>query len=158
MAKEIERKFLVFQGISFLKKLAGDSIEQGYLHDKGMTSRVRIVNNTAGVLTLKGPRRGITRDEFEYAIPLEDARELMNYCGSHKLSKTRYEVPVAGHIWHVDIYYGALQGLVTAEIELSAESESFVKPTWVGTEVTEDKSYSNKNLARAARVPLKQVA
>jgi adenylate cyclase len=85
MAKEIERKFLVFGGAALFEKLQGQAIVQGYLHDKGMTSRIRIVDNQEALLTLKGPRRGLSRDEFEYAIPLTDGLELLAYCGDHRL-------------------------------------------------------------------------
>ncbi len=158
MAKEIERKYLVLNGIEFLNGKVGASIVQGYLHDKGMTSRVRIVDDQQAWLTLKGPRTGISRDEYEYPLPLQDARELLEYCGDHALSKTRFEVHVGQHIWHVDVYHGALQGLVTAEVELTHEAEGFVLPSWLGPEVSEDRAYSNKKLAKAQKVPLKRVA
>ena len=158
MAKEIERKFLVFGGAELFEDHTGQAIEQGYLHEKGMTTRVRIIDDTTALLTLKGPRRGLSRDEFEYAIPLADAKELMAYCGDHRLTKTRYEVAVAAHVWHVDVYHGSLSGLVTAEVELTFEKEKFIRPQWVGTEVSQDKAFSNKNLARAGRAPMKLVA
>lgn len=158
MAKEIERKYLVLEGTAFLDGAVGARIVQGYLHDKGMTSRVRIVDDKQAWLTLKGPRSGISRDEYEYPIPLQDARELLGYCGDHALSKTRFEVTVGRHVWHVDVYHGPLNGLVTAEVELAHEAEAFVTPDWLGPDVSEDRSFSNKNLARAKKAPLKRVA
>jgi adenylate cyclase len=65
---------------------------------------------------------------------------------------------VSAHVWHVDVYHGSLDGLVTAEVELSHEAEKFARPSWLGTEVSQDKTYSNKNLARAGRIPLRRVA
>lgn len=158
MAKEIERKFLVFYKHTFLGGLQASEIVQGYLHDKGMTSRIRLIDGQQAVLTLKGPRSGISRDEFEYPIPYADGLALLAYCGDHKLEKLRYEVLVSNHIWHVDVYLGSLEGLVTAEIELSVENEKFVRPHWLGPEVTKVRGYSNKSLAKASRVPLLQVA
>jgi CYTH domain-containing protein len=159
MPKEIERKFLVYEtDLSFLEGHQPAAITQGYMHEKGMTTRVRIVDGIYGFLTLKGPRTGFSRDEFEYPIPLKDAKELLAYCESRKVLKTRYDVLHGSHVWHVDIYHGLLEGLVTAEIELTREKEKFVKPYWASLEVTGDKSFSNKNLAITNRVPLKRVA
>ncbi len=157
MPKEIERKYLVLQDLDFLNGQPFQTIVQGYLHEKGMTSRVRIVNDEQAVLTLKGPKRGLSRDEYEYPIPLQDARELMDYCGDHTLCKTRHEVMVGKHCWPVDVYQGSLEGLATAEIELEFEEEKFAKPLWLGPEVSDDKAYSNKNLARSKRAPLRKV-
>lgn len=158
MAKEIERKFLVLQSLAFLANVPSQSLVQGYLHEKGMTSRVRIIDGKTAVLTLKGPRKGLTRDEFEYEIPLADGLALLEYCGEHRLSKTRYCVAVGNHIWEVDVYDGALKGLVTAEVELKSEKEKFARPVWLGPEVSELREFSNKNLAKAKKVPLTRVA
>lgn len=158
MAIEIERKFLVLTGTRFLKGIPGANIVQGYLHEKGMTSRVRLVNDCEGYLTLKGARNGLGRPEFEYSIPAQDARELLEMCSERILTKVRHEVPVGNHVWHVDVYTGALKGLVTAEVELKEETELFVFPAWAGPEVTFEKAYTNKKLAMAQRIPLRLVA
>lgn len=153
MAIETERKFLVFNKAP-IKGLKGNRLVQGYLHEKGMTTRVRIVDDSQAFITLKGARRGLGRPEFEYPIPLADARELMALCESRILAKTRYDVLVGKHVWHFDVYSGAFEGLMTAEIELACDDESFVLPHWVGPEVTFEKAFTNKRLAINQRVPL----
>jgi len=158
MAIEIERKYLVNASLGFLEGLRGASLVQGYLHEKGTTSRVRLVEDQEGFITLKGPRVGLGRAEFEYAIPAQDARELIAMCEGRLLTKTRYEVLVGHHVWHVDVYTGAHAGLVTAEIELDSEDEPFALPAWLGPEITFDKRFTNKRMAISRGVPLRLVA
>lgn len=155
MAKEIERKFLLSTAdLSFLKAYPGTTIVQGYLHESGMTSRVRIAGDEA-FLTLKGKAQGLVRDEYEYPIPRADAEEiLMKHAIGKLIYKTRYAIPAGAHTWEVDVFEGDLKGLVIAEIELAGAAEAFQKPRWVGTEVSHDKAYTNKNLAHAKRKPL----
>lgn len=159
MAIEIERKFLLAtQDLAFLTDYVGTPIVQGYLHDEGMTSRVRIAGDTA-YLTLKGKARGLARPEFEYPIPLADAKELLsNHVVGRLITKTRYRIPAGRHIWEVDVFSGHLKGLVVAEIELTNETEKFRKPRWVGIEVTKNKAFTNKSLAMGKRIPLVPVA
>ena len=157
MAKEIERKFLV-RDTTVIESYLGQAIVQGYLPGKGMTPRVRIIDDEQAFLTVKSPRVGFSRDEFEYEIPLADARQMLGYCEEVILSKTRYHIVVGAHVWDVDVFHGALEGLVRAEIELDSESESFERPKWLGKEVTEDRQYSNKRLAKSQAMPLRLVA
>lgn len=158
MAIEIERKFLLAtQDLSFLADYVGTPIVQGYLHSEGMTSRVRIAG-AAAYLTLKGKAKGLKRPEFEYPIPMADAKELLQaHAISRLVTKTRYCIPVGHHVWEVDVFSGHLQGLVIAEIELSSEMEEFDRPAWLGLEVTGNKAFTNKNLAQAKRAPLVEV-
>jgi phenylacetate-CoA ligase len=109
---------------------------------------VRLAGDRA-YLTVKGISVGASRAEFEYAIPLEDAREMLDQMCEDALVKTRYVVPHEGHDWEVDEFGGANAGLVLAEIELDDEAELFAQPSWVGDEVTHDPRYYNANLARA---------
>ncbi len=146
MGVEIERKFLVNEKW----KPEGRSIhvKQGYLPGTGpMVVRVR-QEDTRAFLTLKGRTEGITRSEYEYEIPMEDAGELLERCEKPIIEKTRYLIPAEPHLWEVDVFYGANQGLIVAEIELSREDESFQKPEWVGEEVSGDPRYYNSNLAQ----------
>lgn len=146
MPKEIERKYLV-KDSHFLEGLKGKSIVQGYMADTPLTTRVRIKEDKA-FLTLKGPTTGMSRDEFEYAIPLEDAQAMLsNYCGNRVVEKVRYEVVVGAHTWEVDVFSGAHEGLVVAEVELSDEDESFVRPSWIGEEITFDGRFTNAYLS-----------
>ncbi len=147
MAAEIERKFLVKSG-SWREGPAGEWICQGYLcTDPERTVRVR-VKGDRGYLTVKGASRGIERAEFEYPVPLEDAKALLAMCRGPLLEKVRHERQVGGHLWEIDEFRGENEGLVIAEIELEEEGEEFEMPEWAGEEVSEDPRYYNACLAR----------
>lgn len=158
MATEIERKFLINSDLlrqsEDLVSAKRYHIRQAYLSQGGHSSapantvRVRIVEAQA-YLTIKGPATGITRAEFEYAIPVTDAEQLLTLCTGHVISKTRYLLPLAGHLWEVDEFHGVHQGLWLAEIELAAEHDSFSKPQWLGREVSHDHHYQNSSLAQS---------
>jgi adenylate cyclase len=145
MTREIERKFLV-NGTAWKAGAVAERIEQGYLSaDERRTVRVRIEGDRA-VLTIKGKARGITRNEFEYRIPLADARALLKLCDRPLIEKTRHTLLVGCHIWHVDEFHGDNAGLVMAEIELKRPDEPFHRPAWLGHEVSGDQRYVNSNL------------
>ncbi len=146
MGLEIERKFLIDKNVLGPLK-NGYQIKQGYIKTVDFTTvRVRIRDKEA-FLTLKSKNKGTTRLEFEYPIPLQDANEMLeNLCQSALVEKTRYLVEHEGHTWEVDIFEGANQGLIIAEIELKSEDESFVLPKWVKEEVSHDARYYNSNL------------
>jgi len=145
VAKEIERKFLVDS--SKLPPLpAGYIIKQGYIPTQDITVRVRIRNDQA-FLTLKGKTTGLSRSEFEYPIPLEDARQILHELCSHPLiEKTRYVIAFGAHKWELDIFEGENKGLIVAEIELEHEEEEFELPDWVTEDVSYDRKYRNANL------------
>ena len=164
MAQEIERKFLVRSdawkvaapevGPTASNAAApeagttGVHIRQGYLSTSSTRSvRVRTIGARA-TLTVKGNKVGPRATEFEYPIPLEDARELLNQlCLRPLIEKTRYDIPGPdGHLWEVDEFHGENAGLVVAEIELSHEEQEFARPPWLGKEVTDDPRYLNTNL------------
>jgi len=147
MAKEIERKFLVDK--DRLPKLTNPHhIIQGYIPSSHATIRGRISNDKA-FLTLKGKTKGITRSEFEYNIPLSDAKEILQeLCISPYIEKKRYDIYIGKHKWEIDIFEGNHQGLIIAEIELSREDESFEKPIWITKEVSGDYRYSNAYLSQ----------
>ncbi|MCR5379935.1 MAG: CYTH domain-containing protein [Lentisphaeria bacterium] len=127
------------------------TIKQGYFtRAEGYNVRVRIIDNKSAKLTIKSKKleSGISRYEFEYPIPLEDAETMMaEFCGGRIVEKTRHYVNFAGHCWEVDEFFGANEGLVVAEIELQKEHETFEKPDWIGEDVTADNRYGNQNLA-----------
>jgi adenylate cyclase len=103
-------------------------------------------------LTIKGEAKGLaklTRAEFEYEIPLEDAEALFGMCPEPLLEKRRHLFEYEGHTWEVDEFLGANAGLWVAEIELTDAGESFALPPWVGQEVTHDRRYMNSNLVVA---------
>jgi len=146
MAKEIERKFLID-----LEKLGtldnGTFIKQAYIATADKTAVRLRLKGEAAYLTLKGANKGISRSEFEYPIPLEDAKAIMaELCTGPAIEKTRYLIEHVGHTWEVDVFYGDNDGLVVAEIELSSEDEAFEKPDWVVEEVSGDPKYYNSSL------------
>jgi len=143
---EIERKFLVADD-SWRDGSPGVRIAQGYLsQDPDRTVRVRLAGENAWI-TIKGRTQGITRAEFEYAIPTEEARELLGLCLPSVIDKTRHEVRHGGHVWEVDVFHGENDGLIVAEVELSGEDETPDMPAWVGAEVSDDARYFNSHLA-----------
>jgi len=145
MGKEIERKFLV-TGEAW-RTGEKKRYRQGYLSlDEKRTVRVRTTPEK-GYVTIKGPGKGATRNEFEYEIPKTDAIELLeSLCVKPLIEKDRYRVSHRGLMWEVDEFFGANQGLVIAEIELESEDQALDKPDWVGEEVTGDERYYNVNL------------
>ena len=146
MAKEIERKFLVKD--SWQPQSAGIKIAQGYLSTvPERTVRVRIKGNR-GYLTIKGKNQGISRAEFEYEIPVQDAEELLQLAEQPILVKNRYLEQQGEFTWEVDVFAGENQGLVVAEIELPAEDAEFSRPAWLGQEVSGDVRYYNANLIK----------
>lgn len=143
MAKEIERKFLVISD-SFMSIADNkEYIAQGYISTYPMTTvRVRLKGEHA-YLTIKGSNKGVIRDEWEYEIPVEDAREIIDKCtGGKKIVKTRY---YSGR-WEIDVFHENLEGLIIAEIELSSPDELFEKPLFIGAEVTGNPIYYNSSL------------
>ena len=146
MAQEIERKFLP-AGDGWRGRAAGTPYLQGYLCAiKGQTVRVRLAGDQA-FLTIKGPSQGISRAEFEYSIPVADARELFLLCPLPLIEKTRYRIEHAGLIWEVDEFFGANSGLVLIEVELISAEQTVIKPDWVGEDVSSDSRYSNAMLS-----------
>ena len=148
MAIETERKFLVM-GTDWKDGAASSEFSQGYLsQDPERSVRVRIAGDQA-FLTIKGMSKGISRQEFEYPIPADDARQLLSLCLPAIISKTRYIVETKGHRWEVDEFHGDNQALVIAEVELDSASETIELPPWVGEEVSDDPRYYNVSLAKS---------
>lgn len=146
MADEIERKFLVKDSVlPLLQK--GQVFSQGYLASNDrLSARVRLAGDRAW-LTVKGRGSGITRPEFEYGIPVDDARYILeNLCFGALISKTRYCLQHAGMTWEVDVFDAENSGLIVAEVELESEQQQPELPPWVGAEVTGDPRYFNVNL------------
>ena len=149
MAQEIERKFLVKGGF---KEAAFDAlrITQGYLSTApGRSVRVRLKGDK-GFLTIKGPSRdgGLSRFEWEKEIGADEARELLALCEPGLIDKTRWLVKAGLHTFEVDEFHGDNEGLIMAEVELSAPDEPYEKPDWLGPEVTGDRRYYNSYLTK----------
>jgi CYTH domain-containing protein len=148
MGKEIEKKFLILSD-DWRRLGTGEPYCQGYLNsEKGRTVRVRTINER-GVLTIKGANVGETRLEYEYDIPVDEAREMLReLCHKPLIEKTRYKIPFDGFIWEVDEFQGENEGLIFAEIELEYEGQKFTLPPWIGREVTGDSRYYNASLVK----------
>lgn len=148
MGKEIERKYLVKPG--WTPQGAGTHFKQGYLNSqKERVVRVRIEGDKAK-LTIKGLTTGVTRSEFEYALPLEDARILLDQlCEKPLIDKHRHVEQHGGHTWEIDVFHGDNEGLILAEVELASEDDSPTLPPWAGAEVSSDPRYFNSNLLKS---------
>lgn len=149
MPQEIERKFLI-KGEFRAQAYSSVRIMQGYLSSVlERAVRVRICGEQ-GFITVKGKSdvSGLTRYEWEKEIPVDEARELLQLCEPGVIDKIRYFVCVGEHLFEVDEFYGENEGLVLAEVELSAEDEFFELPDWLGEEVTGDLRYYNAMLSR----------
>ncbi len=145
---EIERKFLISPSeLPDLWEFDSRELIQGYLSSSERnTIRIRISNKEA-FLTIKSKTVGLTRSEFEYSVPYEDAKEMLKLCGDKLVEKTRYFIPNEGHTWELDVFKGKLEGLILAEVELKAEDEKVGLPQWLGKEVSLDSRYFNSNLS-----------
>lgn len=149
MGIEIERKFLLLSDDWRALAEQGQKLEQAYLPAAPPLSlRIRTTDNSRATLTLKTARSGMTRNEFEYDIPLADARDLISLSASPVISKTRYKVSADEKLyWEIDVFEGDNAGLILAEIELPSEDTVFEEPSWLGAEVTNDPRYYNASLA-----------
>lgn len=147
MGKEIERKYLVNkkEWIS-LQKPAGVHYNQGYLCiETERTVRVRLTDLHA-FITIKGKMKNATRAEYEYEIPMEDAKQMIRDLVIGSISKIRYKINFRNNLWEIDEFFGKNEGLLLAEIELENIDEEYVIPEWIDKEVTDDERYYNANL------------
>jgi adenylate cyclase len=154
MAQEIERKFLVTDDA--WRKLVTDShlLKQGYLSSNAKaTVRVRSWDDARAKVTIKGAVKGMSRAEYEYDVPIADAREMLAMSEPHLIVKRRHLVPYGGLTWEVDVFEGRHQGLVIAEVELESENQCVQMPEWIGTEVTDDERFYNASLSRSDGIP-----
>ena len=146
MAFETERKFLV-RNQSWKKGKTGIYFCQGYLCSQPQrTVRVRIGANKAW-LTIKGATTHLTRPEFEYPIPTEEAKKILALCSPNIVEKIRYRFLENGMYWEVDEFFGANSGLIVAEVELEHEDQKISLPDWTGKEISQDVRYTNACLA-----------
>lgn len=147
MPVEIERKFIARPDVLTLCR-SGTPFVQGYLYtDEANTIRIRQAGDRM-LVTWKSPRRGACRDEVEFVIaPLDGAALLARVPAARRLEKTRFRIEHAGAGWDVDVFGGALSGLILAEIELEREDQPIILPPWVEREVTNDARYRNSRLA-----------
>jgi adenylate cyclase len=148
MAIEIERKFLV-KDDRWRSLGSGKAYSQGYIPTQNQTTvRIRVAGEQ-GFITIKGSSVGCARSEFEYPIPIADAREMLaTLCVPPLIEKTRYRVEWEGLTWEIDEFAGENQGLIVAEVELNEVNQAIALPDWIGEEVTQDPRYYNSNLAK----------
>ena len=147
MAIETERKFLLADERWKASVVKSIKMRQNYL-SYGPTVRVRLAGDQAFV-TIKSATKGCSRAEYEYAIPPEDAAEMLDtLCKGHEVCKTRHIVIFGGKTWEIDEFEGVNTGLILAEIELAGDTEVFERPPWLGEEVTGKAEYYNGSLAR----------
>lgn len=148
MAKEIERKFLVVNDSYKALSYKAINIAQAYIStDKRAVVRVRLCDGEA-FLTIKGENKGIVRDEWEYPIPVSDAKEMLEHIATGAvISKTRYLLDFEGFKWEIDEFHSPLNGLTVAEIELPAADTTFKQPPFIGKEVTGNPAYYNSSIA-----------
>jgi len=149
MATEIERKFLLSSDAWRDQATTNRHLVQGYLaRGDGSAIRVRVKGDQAE-LNIKHTLDGINRLEYEYEIPIDDAREILDRIALRPLiDKTRYIVPIGDHVWEIDEFHGDNDGLIMAEIELGSDDEIFERPEWLGEEVSSDPRYYNSNLSK----------
>ena len=117
------------------------------LDKEDKTIRVRLIEGDQGYITIKGKAKGLSRPEYEYAIPEEDAEELLKSFCDNIVSKKRYKIEVEGKLWEVDEFLEDNEGLIIAELELKGETEAFLLPEWIDREVTADPRYYNSELS-----------
>ncbi|MDX9882199.1 MAG: CYTH domain-containing protein [Prolixibacteraceae bacterium] len=147
MPLEIERKFLVIKEKMAIH-VSGMYLCQAYLtDDPGRTVRIRIAGEQA-FLTIKGPVNSISRSEFEYPVPVSEAREIMKLAIFPPVEKTRYKIRHEDFWWELDIFHGSNEGLLLAELELDSEDQEITLPPWIGREVSGDPRYFNSYLAK----------
>lgn len=147
---EIERKFLVNSSGFKTQSSKSTRVIQGFLNtDKARTVRIRIMGEE-GFITIKGKSSsdGLSRFEWEKRICKTDAEALLDLCEEGVIDKMRYEIRYDDKVFEVDEFFGANEGLIVAEVELSHESETFAKPDWLGAEVTGDIKYYNSQLSK----------
>lgn len=148
MAKEIERKFLVINDSWRGRATSATAMRQAYLSvNSDRSIRVRTSNEKTAKLTIKFGKTALVRDEFEYDIPFVEALEMITFAIGSVIEKVRYTVDVGGFTWEIDVFEGAFQGLVIAEVEMRSEQDRPELPAWLGREVTGDRRYSNQALA-----------
>ncbi len=147
---EIERKFLVKNDDYKKESFKKTYIKQGFLNsNKHRVVRVRITDNTA-YLTIKGISNtsGTSRFEWEKEIDKNEALQLLQLCEEGIIEKYRFYIKKENHVSEVDAFLGDNNGLVVAEIELNTENETFIKPQWLGKEVTGVVKYYNASLSK----------
>ena len=146
----IENNHLCLEDRILVRDVPMDVIRQlsDLIEDANITPRVRLVRDAAFV-TVKGPLVNYSRAEWEFEVMAEEVRDLVTSFRFPHVMKTRYEVPSAeGLCWEIDVFEGDNHGLVMAELEVPSADFEFVRPEWLGSDVTNDDRFGNGSLAR----------
>lgn len=147
MGVEIERKFLV-KNDQWRNLAQGELYRQGYIPTLESTVRIRVIRDR-GFITIKGMTQGISRAEYEYEIPVEDATQMLDHlCKPPLIEKYRHKIELNGLVWEVDEFLGANRGLTIAEVELKSADQAIKLPEWIGEDVSHNPRYYNSNLAQ----------
>lgn len=151
MPVEIERKFLLALDTWRERVERRAHLTDGLIASAADGRKVRVrISDESATLTVKGARRGLARDEFEYPIPVAEARQMLaDHCAGIVIEKTRHYVPHGGVTWEIDCYHGALEGIAVAEVELTSMDQAFDRPDWLGDEVTGREEWRKINLIRS---------
>jgi CYTH domain-containing protein/CHAD domain-containing protein len=146
---ERERKFLVETVPDDLVSTATVQLRQGYLaSDDRRSVRVRDAGHGGCTLTVKAGS-GVERTELEWPITRHEFEAAWPHTVGQRIEKTRQMFPFGDHVIELDVFGGALDGLVVAEVEFDSisASDDFEPPAWFGPEVTDDGRYTNASLA-----------
>jgi adenylate cyclase len=148
MGIEIERKYLIAADGWLDIVTSTQLLRQGYLTaGSGVTVRVRTVDDRIGYITIKSGGSALARAEFEYEVPIADARQMLGYVRGAQIEKLRHSLDLPGGDWVVDEFQGRHAGLLIAEVELESPTGKLDLPDWLGDEVTGDPQYYNSSLA-----------
>ena len=144
MGTEIEKKYLIVNDDWCKNADDGIYMVQGYMGTNEKSSiRIRIHGDTAN-LNIKSSTIGITRSEYDYPVPVDEAKEILEtLCDRPYIEKTRFHVMHEGHEWEIDVFAGDNDGLIVAEVELDSLDEEFALPDWAGDDVSDDPRYYN---------------
>jgi CYTH domain-containing protein len=146
MSIEIERKFLVNKIPENIVNTI--DIKQYYISiNPKMVQRLRFFNNDKAIISFKERSSSIAKHEFEYEIPLLEARKLISFINTPFIVKKRHYIKFDSMKWEVDEFLGKNKGLIVAEIELIKIDQKIKTPEWVTNEISKDQKYSNFNLA-----------
>ena len=147
MGIEIERKFLLKNDHWRSQVIESIRISQGYLTQNEVKSSVRVrLSGDHANINIKSRELAISRQEYEYPIPVEDAEKMLSELCVGRLDKIRHHVEYHGSTWEVDEFMGENAGLIVAEIELETDDSHFERPDWLAEEVSHDARYYNVNL------------
>jgi adenylate cyclase len=149
---EIERKWLL-QDLPDLSRYEGKPVIQGYIAVAADGTEVRLRQTDGQCFETVKSAGGLVREEIEVELSQDQCEALWEATAGRRLNKTRYTLDWEGKNVEIDVYHGALAGLMVAEVEFPSASASahFTPPAWFGTEVTEDERYKNVNLALRGR-------